>query len=97
MASAQLVCCLLLRLRGGMSHQPLAIMLLLHPPHACMHAGAAKILWHMPIIWFILAKYAAASALTMVADSAITAVAWDSAGVTTGGPFSSCGAASQHS
>jgi hypothetical protein len=56
-----------------------------HSHRACpMHAGAAKILWQMPIIWFILGKYAAASALTIISDNAITAVAWDSAGVTTG-------------
>lgn len=51
---------------------------------AATHAGASKILWHLPIIWFILAKYSVASALTVISNSAVTAVAWDSAGVTTG-------------
>ncbi|KAI8476127.1 MAG: hypothetical protein J3K34DRAFT_516801 [Monoraphidium minutum] len=59
-----------------------------------MCAGAAKILWQLPLLYFILAKarrrrrfsvfYAVACVLTVIAEDAITAVAWDSAGVTTG-------------
>jgi hypothetical protein len=47
-------------------------------------AGASKILFELPLLYFILAKYAVASILTVVAKEAITAVSWDSAGVTTG-------------
>ncbi len=46
--------------------------------------GAAKILYEVPIIYFILGKYAVAVALTYASEEAVTAVAWDSAGVTTG-------------
>ena len=46
--------------------------------------GAAKILYSLPIIYFILGKYAVAVVLTFFSAEAITAVAWDSAGVTTG-------------
>jgi hypothetical protein len=45
-----------------------------------MIAGACKILFQLPIIYFILGKYAIACSLTAVTDEAITAVAWDSAG-----------------
>lgn len=47
-------------------------------------SGASKILWQLPLIYFVLAKYAVAVALTVAAQESITAVAWDSAGVTTG-------------
>jgi hypothetical protein len=50
----------------------------------CAISGASKILFELPLLYFILAKYAVACALTVVAKEAITAVAWDSAGVTTG-------------
>ena len=40
--------------------------------------------YNLPIIYFILGKYAIAVFLTIITDDAITAVAWDSAGVTTG-------------
>lgn len=51
---------------------------------AGLAAGAAKILYSLPIIYFILGKYAVALVLTYFTAEAITAVAWDSAGVTTG-------------
>lgn len=47
-------------------------------------AGSLKILYQLPLIYFILAKYTVAVALTLVTADAVTAVAWDSAGVTTG-------------
>jgi len=47
-------------------------------------AGVAKIIWSIPIIYFILGKYAIAVGLTLVTGEALTAIAWDSAGVTTG-------------
>ena len=46
--------------------------------------GAAKILYSLPIIYFILAKYTIACILTVYSPAAVTAIAWDSAGVTTG-------------
>uniref|UniRef100_A0A383WCJ1 DUF1538 domain-containing protein n=1 Tax=Tetradesmus obliquus TaxID=3088 RepID=A0A383WCJ1_TETOB len=49
-----------------------------------MCVGATKILFQLPLIYFILAKYVVACGLTVVARESITAVAWDSAGVTTG-------------
>lgn len=50
-------------------------------PHTpCCAAGACKILFQLPLIWFILVKYAIAGGLTVVARESITAVAWDSAG-----------------
>ncbi|WIA21511.1 hypothetical protein OEZ85_000714 [Tetradesmus obliquus] len=51
---------------------------------AGMCVGATKILFQLPLIYFILAKYVVACGLTVVARESITAVAWDSAGVTTG-------------
>jgi hypothetical protein len=47
-------------------------------------AGTAKIIYSIPIIYFILGKYAIAVGLTLVTAEALTAIAWDSAGVTTG-------------
>jgi hypothetical protein len=50
-------------------------------PHpSCCAAGACKILFQLPLIWFILVKYAVAGGLTVIARESITAVAWDSAG-----------------
>ena len=49
-----------------------------------MAVGSVKILYTLPVVYFILGKYAIAVALTIVTGEAITAVAWDSAGVTTG-------------
>ncbi|KAI3426322.1 hypothetical protein D9Q98_008695 [Chlorella vulgaris] len=49
-----------------------------------MVAGSLKILYSLPLIYFLLAKYAVAVMLTIVTEDSITAVAWDSAGVTTG-------------
>lgn len=51
---------------------------------SCRAVGAAKILFGLPIIYFILGKYAVACGLTLITAESITAVAWDSAGVTTG-------------
>lgn len=47
-------------------------------------AGAAKIIFSLPIIYFILGKYAIAVGLMFISQEAIAAVAYDSAGVTTG-------------
>lgn len=49
-----------------------------------LDVGACTILFSLPLIYFILSKYAAASVLTALTKEAYTAVAWDSAGVTTG-------------
>lgn len=49
-----------------------------------MAVGSVKILYTVPVIYFILGKYAVAVGLTIITEDAITAVAWDSAGVTTG-------------
>ena len=49
-----------------------------------MAVGSVKILYELPIVYFILGKYAIAILLTIFTGDAITAVAWDSAGVTTG-------------
>lgn len=53
-------------------------------PCACCPAGSLKILYSLDLIYFLLAKYAVAVGLTIVTEDSITAVAWDSAGVTTG-------------
>ncbi|KAF6248567.1 hypothetical protein COO60DRAFT_1065160 [Scenedesmus sp. NREL 46B-D3] len=45
-----------------------------------MCAGACKILFQLPLIYFILVKYVVACGLTVIARESITAVAWDSAG-----------------
>ena len=45
-----------------------------------MASGATKMLFGVPIIWLILAKYGAAIALTAGASEDMTAIAWDSAG-----------------
>lgn len=47
---------------------------------SCRAPGACKILFRLPLIWFILVKYAVACGLTVIARESITAVAWDSAG-----------------
>lgn len=49
-----------------------------------MAVGSVKILYELPIVYFILGKYSVAILLTIFTGDAITAVAWDSAGVTTG-------------
>ncbi len=51
---------------------------------AGLATGATKILFGVPVVYFILAKYGVALLLTYSADEAMTNVAWDSAGVTTG-------------
>jgi hypothetical protein len=45
-----------------------------------MDVGACKILFSLPLIYFILGKYAVASALTAITKEGYAAVAWDSAG-----------------
>lgn len=49
-----------------------------------MSMGAVKILFGVPIIFFILSKYFITAILTSKAPESFTNVAWDSAGVTTG-------------
>jgi len=49
-----------------------------------MAIGATKILFEVPVIYFILVKYGIAALLTIQASDAFTAIAYDSAGVTTG-------------
>jgi hypothetical protein len=39
-------------------------------------AGSLKILYSLPLIYFLLAKYAVAVMLTIVTEDSITAVAW---------------------
>lgn len=51
---------------------------------AGMSTGATKILFDIPVIYFILAKYGIAVLLTLEANEDFTNIAWDSAGVTTG-------------
>jgi len=46
--------------------------------------GLAKIRYELPLVWILLGAYAIAFLLTATSDEAITCVAWDSAGVTTG-------------
>jgi len=46
--------------------------------------GLAKIRWELPLWILLVVAYAIAFALTAVSEEAITCVAWDSAGVTTG-------------
>jgi hypothetical protein len=49
-----------------------------------MAIGAVKILFGVPVIAIILIKYGIACTLTVFSDEDFTAIAWDSAGVTTG-------------
>jgi hypothetical protein len=49
-----------------------------------MAIGSVKILFGVPIMYFILAKYGVAVLLTLQANEDFTNIAWDSAGVTTG-------------
>jgi hypothetical protein len=49
-----------------------------------MAVGATKILFGVPLIWFILVKYVVAVSLTMFISEDFVNIAWDSAGVTTG-------------
>jgi hypothetical protein len=46
--------------------------------------GLAKIRWELPLWILLVCAYTIAFALTAVSEEAITCVAWDSAGVTTG-------------
>jgi hypothetical protein len=48
---------------------------------SCCTTGACKILFQLPLIYFILVKYVIACGLTVISRESITAVAWDSAGV----------------
>lgn len=52
--------------------------------HTLPAAGATKILFSVPLIYIILAKYTIALVITIFAPDDFTSVAWDSAGVTTG-------------
>lgn len=49
-----------------------------------MLMGSTKILFGVPLIWFILFKYFVALCLTNFANEDYVNIAWDSAGVTTG-------------
>ena len=49
-----------------------------------MAVGATKILFGVPLIWFIILKYFVAVSLTMFISEDFVNIAWDSAGVTTG-------------
>jgi len=49
-----------------------------------MMTGALKILFGVPVVYFILAKYAVAWLLTLVASETMTLAGWDSGAVTTG-------------
>jgi hypothetical protein len=78
-------CCWQLSLLMLLLLMLMLLLLLLLLLLSCFHCtGASKILFELPLLYFILAKYAVACLLTVVAKEAITAVAWDSAGVTTG-------------
>jgi hypothetical protein len=57
----------------------------LRTPLPLNNPGACKILFRLPLIYFILAKYLVACALTVVSRESVTAVAWDSAGGAFGG------------
>ncbi len=46
--------------------------------------GVCKILFDIPIVWFLVAGYAIAVILTSVSTEEFVNIAWDSAGVTTG-------------
>ena len=56
---------------------PLTIHILSPRAYASTHR---QILFGVPIIWLILAKYTVAMLLTVVADEDMTCIAWDSAG-----------------
>ncbi|PNH01042.1 hypothetical protein TSOC_013096, partial [Tetrabaena socialis] len=49
-----------------------------------MAVGSTKILFGVPLIYIILVKYAIACSITLISEEDFTAIAWDSAGVTTG-------------
>ncbi|MDR2430634.1 MAG: DUF1538 domain-containing protein, partial [Candidatus Margulisbacteria bacterium] len=49
-----------------------------------MAAGFARILFDLPLIWMLIVSYIPALALTIFSDENFAAIAWDSAGVTTG-------------
>ena len=46
--------------------------------------GVLKIIYQLPLVWFIVTGYAIALPLTIFSEEDIVSVAWDSAGVTTG-------------
>lgn len=46
--------------------------------------GMAKIVWAIPLIWFLLPGYLILLLLTFVSNEEFVNIAWDSAGVTTG-------------
>ena len=76
--------CTVERLSGGAFTSKMLIGAVCVGVGTGMAVGAVKILFSLPILYFILGKYAVACALTFITADAITAVAWDSAGVTTG-------------
>lgn len=49
-----------------------------------MAAGFARILFNLPLVWILLPPYLLALALTAISSEDFVAIAWDSAGVTTG-------------
>ncbi|MDR1955893.1 MAG: DUF1538 domain-containing protein [Treponema sp.] len=49
-----------------------------------MAAGFGRILFNLPLAWLLGIPYAVALVLTMVSSEEFAAIAWDSAGVTTG-------------
>jgi hypothetical protein len=72
------------RLSGGSFSSKMLIGSVCVGVGAGLVAGTAKIIYSIPIIYFILGKYAIATGLTLITGEALTAIAWDSAGVTTG-------------
>jgi hypothetical protein len=72
------------KLSGGSFTRALLVYSVCVGVGAGMAVGATKILFAVPVIYFILGKYGAASALTLQAGEDFTNIAWDSAGVTTG-------------
>jgi len=51
---------------------------------AGMTVGFAKILWDLPMIWLLVPVYVVLTILTLFSSEEFVAIAWDSAGVTTG-------------
>jgi hypothetical protein len=47
-------------------------------------SGFARILFDLPLAWILIAAYALALILTAFSSEEFAAIAWDSAGVTTG-------------
>ena len=49
-----------------------------------MLLGLCRILFNLPLVWFIIPSYILLILLTIFSDEELTAIAWDSGGVTTG-------------